>query len=180
MDTFLAVDEDTVLEELYGLRIAGTNPSLLDTLYTVEVELQMSFAFTNSDLIVTIRNAIRMLIMGGAECIGFGTTRICFAYPESNSVIKIPFNMIGYEASFSESEAYKRFKKAPETSLPIANCRFMDFRDTLGMQLLVMERLVSFPPKSAWRTGDLPRWTDEIDCGQVGWNAAGELVAYDL
>jgi hypothetical protein len=71
---------------------------------------------------------------------------------------------------------YEKFQKSPDAGLiPTAECFFSKV-EGINITLLLMERILEFP-----EFGELlPKWVDSVDAGQVGYNSAGELVAYDL
>lgn len=164
------------VREIYNLDSLANGDALLPKLQLLEDRLQANHRSGVDDLISTIRKAVNKLIHSGAEWVGTGTSRICFTFPGSNLVIKVPFSTAGYTASIREEQAFKDFEKYPQACTPIADCSFMDFTAAFGMKLLVMEQLHEFPSSL---TG-LPGWVFSVDCGQVGYNAQKKLVAYDL
>jgi hypothetical protein len=91
--------------------------------------------------------------------------------------------MIGSQASAREIENYENFSHLSEIEhfdpevdyIPTAACRYLKTGFS-HITLLTMERIWEFPKAY----DDLPRWVDWVDCGQVGYNSKGELVAYDL
>lgn len=168
--------EEQRVREIYNLDASVSGDFLLSKLMSLENRFHMNRRTENSELAPIVRKAISALIKSGAEWVGMGTSRICFTFPGSNLVIKIPFSTAGFSASIREDQAFKDFEKWPHICTPIAECKFMDFTAAFGMKLLVMEHLHEFPETL---TG-LPGWVFSIDCGQVGYNSKKKLVAYDL
>lgn len=121
--------------------------------------------------------AMRHFADKGAKVIGYGRTRVVFEFDDEN-VVKIPFTGEGYMASGYEVKSSNYYKENPvDAYIPTADCRF----ETIAIgdseiDVLVMERVTHA------RLGykDLPDWVMSVDCGQVGYNSRGVLVAYDL
>jgi hypothetical protein len=162
------------VREFYSLGYSETDEQLLVKLTSLETRLNANLR--SRELAPGVRKAVRALLKSGAEWVGTGTSRVCFSYPGSGTVIKVPFCAEGQEASFNEAQAFKNFQKYPNICTPIADCSFVDFTASLGMELLVMERLFEFPTVRI----ALPDWVNSVDCGQVGYNSQKRLVAYDL
>lgn len=162
-----------VIEDVYFLS-PGENLDLVFDLEWIEKAMARNFG-NKPDVIIETRKAIQFYLDSGDELIGYGRTRICFAGGK-NRVVKIPFTREGYRASSNEVTTYENFQKNPAGDwTPIAECRFFQLPFS-NIPLLSMERLVEFP-----KFGELlPEWTYSVDCGQVGYNSKGELVAYDL
>lgn len=162
------------VKEFYNLGSSTNDERLIVKLSHLEDKLKLTSR--SRELAPTVRKAVKMLLNSGAEWVGTGTSRICFSYPGSNTVIKVPFSEEGQEASVNEAQASQDFQNYPKICIPIADCSLVDFTTTFGMKLLVMERLFEFPTVRI----ALPDWVARVDCGQVGYNAAKRLVAYDL
>lgn len=97
----------------------------------------------------------------GFRRIGEGLRRIVWLMPDKKWILKIPANLGSINANHSEAIKYAEdlFRKA--------KCYLVgDF--------LVME----YVEDMSWNP-DTPTWTYKIDCNQVGYNADGQLVAYD-
>jgi hypothetical protein len=77
-------------------------------------------------------------------------------------VIKVPLSDWGVLDNTREALAYKKDKEH------LARCRMLS-------DLLVMEKVVPYTGAK----NKLPKWVDYIDCGQVGYNREGKLVAFD-
>lgn len=168
--------ESERVREFYNLGTSEADDRLLAKLTNLDIRLGANFRASEKEQALAIRKAVRSLIKSGAEWIGTGTDRICFSYPGSTTVIKVPFSTGGQEASLNEATAFENFQKYPAVCIPIADCSFVDFTATFGMKLLVMERLFEFPTVRI----ALPDWVARVDCGQVGYNSKKQLVAYDL
>lgn len=83
------------------------------------------------------------------------------------ALVPIGQNMNGREA---------RVAADPQSKIPMAKC----WEETIsGVQVLVIEKL-RVPKPAQLRTMKLPKWVDEVDYQQVGYNSRDELVAYDL
>lgn len=140
------------------------------------VEKRLTRDYKNSpSVVLETRKAIQYFLDADAEFIGFGSTRICFLN-RAGRVIKIPFRRFGYDASLLEVHTYENFMSKPEEGwTPTAECWFVKV-DGIDVWLLSMERIQTF----SRRGKVLPDWVSTVDCGQVGYNSVGELVAYDL
>lgn len=161
------------IEEIYP----EGNSRLVECAYDLQfIEESMARDFNDSPAVIKeTRKAIQYFFNLDAEYLGYGHTRIVFVDNEGR-VIKIPFTREGYQASSDEVRTYENFKKNPDAGwIPTAECFFTQL-EGINIWLLSMERVTRF--KRAGK--DLPRWVDSVDCGQVGYNSAGELVAYDL
>ena len=99
-----------------------------------------------------------------------GTNRIVFCAEEN--VIKVPYSQEGVLANGREAG----WKNA---GIPLAEAELFQLDPDDGVWLLRMERIDPLTG-TARNEADLPDWVGFVDCGQVGYNRAGELVAYDL
>ncbi|WIB65430.1 hypothetical protein [Curtobacterium sp. MCBD17_040] len=99
-----------------------------------------------------------------------GRTRIVFH--TNTDVMKVPIAEEGLLDSWREANWSQRYGKTGEIPIATAVEEFID-----DVPVLRMER-VRMPTREEHHT--LPRWTGSVDCAQVGWTAAGELVAFDL
>lgn len=100
--------------------------------------------------------------------IGQGKNRICLAYSESE-VIKIPLNQNGIDDNYYEAKLSGR---TDPDGVCYAVCRIhMDSH----IPLLRMERVVPILEPS-----EKLDWAIWVDCGQVGRNQQGRVVAYDF
>ena len=115
------------------------------------------------------------------EYIGKGRHRCAYKTKSGRYVIKVPhydkdeqdepdsgFGDGGELANIREAEDY--LHRHPQDEVKYAACRIVNVE---GVSLLMME-YVEEP-----RSSNLPDWVHQIDCGQVGYNHKGELVAYD-
>lgn len=96
----------------------------------------------------------------GLQFIGDGRNRK--AYRHKGYVIKVPLNVFGMLDNEIEAKAFKRYGE----EFPYARCKL------IGV-CLVMEYV-----EHTWEK-NLPDWVMSIDCGQVGYNRKGKLLAYD-
>jgi hypothetical protein len=94
-----------------------------------------------------------------------GRTRATFDRGDG-FVIKFPLDEEGALATSNESAWSSDF-------IPLAKCE-MEFID--DVPVLVMEKVEMVTVDY----NEMPTWVGFVDCGQVGRNADGELVAYDL
>lgn len=165
-------DLEKPIEEIYFLP-EGDNLDLTFDLEWIEGKMARDFQ-DNLSVIIETRKAIQYFLDSDAELLGYGRTRICFASGK-NRVVKIPFTREGYQASSREVSTYENFQKEPEKDwIPTAECKFFKF-DFANIWLLSMERVIRPIFGEA-----LPDWVDSVDCGQVGYNSDGKLVAFDL
>lgn len=169
------------LEELYSLT-GKESLEIIDCLELIEEIMPKTFEDW-PEAILEVRRAIQYCLDSDAEFIGCGTTRICFA-DGLYRVVKIPYTKLGILSSEREIKHYESFLSLPadgefnpeEEWIPTAECRYLN----LGFRhipLLTMERLFEFPK---FDDENLPSWVQWVDCGQVGFNSKGVLVAYDL
>lgn len=98
-----------------------------------------------------------------------GRTRAVFDRGDG-TVAKVAINDEGYAANSFEVRA----SAEPEKYLPVAKSEFLDVDDYCSVVIAERVEIVIA------RRSELPDWTDFIDGAQVGYNSAGELVAYDL
>ena len=98
-----------------------------------------------------------------------GRQRIVFL-KDNQWVIKVPKDEWGLLSNEQEFNRYKLFGKIGDI-VAYAECYLQD--DENGISLLVMEKVEQLPIK------DQPDWAKYVDCGQVGKNTKGEIVAYD-
>jgi len=94
-----------------------------------------------------------------------GRTRATF---DRGDGFVIKFSLDGEGAIATSNES-----KWADDFIPLADCR-MEFIDDIPV--LVMEKVEIVTASYQ----DMPDWVGYVDCGQVGRNSKGELVAYDL
>lgn len=99
------------------------------------------------------------------EYIGRGRNRIVFKSKSGKYVIKVPRNIEGNGDNFRET-------KKEDFGFPVPKSRRIILDDFCCVIMEYVEH-VSFKDTKA------PSWVSWIDCGQVGHNRKGELVAYD-
>ncbi len=96
------------------------------------------------------------------QLLGKGRHRTVYALPDGRWVLKVPNDPDwGLASNDREARNYQQ-----DTTGKLAACYMLSNGN------LVMERVTApYMP--------LPEWCDYVDCGQVGLNASGALVAYD-
>lgn len=99
------------------------------------------------------------------EYIGAGRNRIVFKSKSGKYVIKVPRNIQGSCDNFFET-------RKTDFGFPVPKSRRIILDDFCCVIMEYVEH-VSFKDTKA------PSWVSWIDCGQVGHNRKGELVAYD-
>lgn len=95
-----------------------------------------------------------------------------------NYVVKVPLNEYGIGDNYHEADTYRRSLRE-KMPCKYARCRLVGPNSTL----LVMEYTKYVGPLSD-QDGyivyeNCPTWAYSLDCWQVGYNRAGEIVAYD-
>ena len=99
-------------------------------------------------------------------CLGTGRHRTVFDMGDG-WVLKLPQNIYGDGSNDLEVQ----LANSDEPSdIPFARCDMVDF---FGIPAVKMEKVEQ-------ARGNLPEWTNYVDCGQVGWTQDGRLVAYDF
>jgi hypothetical protein len=94
----------------------------------------------------------------------------------AHCVVKLPKNPDGYtdndwEGSVSNSsQTYNSIRH-----IQYPRKRLIYFKD---IPVLFMEKIIPVD-WSLEKQSDYPRWTDQVDCAQVGYTKEGRLVAYD-
>lgn len=121
--------------------------------------------FENEDLDKEANKLIH-LMMDKYEYLGCGRNRMVFALKSKNFVIKIPLNIAGNSDNFIEG-------KKQDFGYPVAKARSIILNDFCCVIMEYVEHACRFDH-------ELPDWTGFVDCGQVGFNKKGELVAYDF
>jgi hypothetical protein len=107
--------------------------------------------------------AVKDLQGQGYKYLNQGSKRAAYLSPDGKHVVKIPINPIGIMENFLE---FDRWRRALHPRERLAKC-LLAFNN-----LLIMEYVKPAAPS------ELPAWADDYD-GQVGFNIAGRLVAYD-
>ena len=101
------------------------------------------------------------------EVIGEGHNRIVFL-KDDDTVIKCPLNEDGLNDNISESRRYRQFGDADVVKY--AQCKMFFLND---INCLEMERVYPITNE------ETPEWADFVDCGQIGKNKDGKILAYD-
>lgn len=103
-----------------------------------------------------------------------GRTRAVFDMGDGH-VIKVPLNGEGFMANRSEALT----SASEDQFIPVAKCWQEDREEFPGgpVGVLIMEKVT---PLEKVSYKELPDWVGYVDCGQVGYDKSGKLVAYDL
>ena len=99
-----------------------------------------------------------------------GNDRIVFLAGES--VVKLPLRADGMTANGGEAMLSEKTGKTGY--IPVADCAIIHID---GLPVLLMEAV---QPVVGMSFANLPDWVGSVDCAQVGYDKAGQLVAYDL
>lgn len=101
-----------------------------------------------------------------------GGSKLAFIDPDGD-VIKVPHDSDSESMLEREVKTYQRYISGYPDAIPIARCFLERYR---GIYIQRMELVTrhDISPR------DYPDWVWEVDCEQVGYNRAGELVAFDL
>ena len=105
-------------------------------------------------------------LYGEPEC---GRTRAVFDMG-NGYVAKVPLDYDGMSASRNELSSFT----TEDAFIPVAECYFSD---KFEEPILIMEKVNT---KHGIKYSELPDWVGYVDCGQVGYDRKGNLVAYDL
>ncbi len=89
-------------------------------------------------------------------------------YKHGDFVIKYPINDKGFGDNVHEAYIYKK-SLTYKYYIQYAKCRLV----CKHFCILIMEYVIQIPYK------DQPEWAQAVDCGQVGINKRGKIVAYD-
>ena len=101
-----------------------------------------------------------------------GGSKLAFIDSDGD-VIKVPHHQSDEDCLESEVRTYQRYISGDPGIIPIAHCFLERYRGVLieRMELVTRHDI----PRDNY-----PEWVSEVDCEQVGYNRAGELVAFDL
>lgn len=92
-------------------------------------------------------------------------------FESKHCVVKLPISLEGNSANLHEAYTFKT-----NPNYIYARCRLIRIGD---LYVLFMEKVrTRFNPYD--KNEKFPDWVDSIDCGQVGFNSKGKLVAYDF
>jgi hypothetical protein len=103
--------------------------------------------------------------------LGKSKKRAVFLLPSGLNVVKIPLDESGVADNCLEDF---RYRKCRDKWYPLAKCRLVNYTN----YYLIMEYVKPIDNPYAKDMG-IPDWVTQVDCGQVGFNLAGRLVAYD-
>jgi hypothetical protein len=104
-----------------------------------------------------------------------GRTRTVYLL-DDNRVAKVPTDEDGLNANYREALWSEKFGKTGEVPIADAAIETWTSADGTELDVLVMERV----EETAVVYKDMPEWVGWVDCGQVGYDREGRLVAYDL
>ncbi len=116
-----------------------------------------------------------MIDLSQLKCIGEGRNRRVYLLSSGKNVIKVPLNDDGISDNCIEDF---RFRKHRNEWYPLARCRLLDYTQ----YILIMEyvAMIDYCVPGTWNEMcKLHSWIMSVDSGQVGYNRAGKLVAFD-
>lgn len=102
------------------------------------------------------------------KVLGEGRHRRGYLTKSGRYVLKVPIHPLGELANRLEADDYKNDNFLGKEYL--ARCKIVIIDN---IECLLMDRVTSAGEE------ELPDWTGFVDCGQVGYNCHGKLVAYD-
>lgn len=109
-----------------------------------------------------------------AESLSYGRNRCTFLF--NNFVVKLPMNTNGISDNDWEGSVSNGDNQDP-WHVRYARTRLIYIED---IPVVFMERVNDASYEAiACKMGEVPIWVDSVDCGQVGFNRRGKLVAYD-
>lgn len=114
----------------------------------------------------------------GFTYLGSGRHRRSFLCPSNKYVLKVPKNANGELANEQEVRIYRKSLVKP-CDIKFARCRQFFWKDFLCNIMEYVQPLRNYEVDKLHHVGELPDWVWAIDCEQVGYNARGEVVAYD-
>jgi hypothetical protein len=125
------------------------------------------------DLGTALREALAATIqVFAAHRLPWSHGRHRIAFRRGLTVAKIPLSLDGVHANAMERAGFRK-TLAGQAYCPVAACRM--WLDHDGIPILLMRTVV--PVSAASRP---EAWVLSVDCGQVGHDPRGRLVAYDL
>jgi hypothetical protein len=151
-----------------GVALSPATPSYAETVPLTDADLETLFR----DPELPARDQFIALVrsLSNQHPYEVGRTRVVFH--RVSDVIKVPITEEGLHGSSWEAEWSERQGKTGYIPIADAGIEYID-----DLPVLRMER-VAMIPGNEWK--NLPNWTGSVDCIQVGYTAAGELVAFDL
>ncbi len=120
---------------------------------------------TPREIVPVLTSIFKELKSLGFKVVGQGRHRRGMLFPSGKYILKVPINTEGEQANLEEAERYQT-----DYSEKGARCRLIYYKD---FPCIVMEMV-----KPAVYSPDCP-FLKEVDCGQVGYNRRGKIVAYD-
>ena len=116
------------------------------------------------------------------KCKAFHLGRSRVAFEFSTYVVKLPITYGGIGDNDWEGSISNNPDLPPnDYQIQYARTRLVYLKDRLDSIPIVLMEKVEFATvkEIVARLGKEPRWCWSVDCGQVGWNRQGKLVAYD-
>lgn len=120
-----------------------------------------------SDIYTAIDKILGRLQAKYGEPIGSGLSRIVF--DTGKYVIKVPRDESCFNANYNEE--FRGRRKLKNEIYTVCRIWHIDKVPILWMEKVEILEKIDYD--------NLPDWIAFIDCGQVGYNKYGELVAYD-
>lgn len=107
------------------------------------------------------------------RCKGFESGRNRSVFVFDRYVVKLP----RCENGVADNDWEGSISDGPDPYVRHARTRMSYYK---GIPIVFMERVTYATPTSLReRYGKEPDWVSSVDCGQVGWNRGGKLVAFD-
>jgi hypothetical protein len=151
-----------------GVVLSPAVPSYAERVPLTDADLDKYFY----DDTLPVRDRFQQLAKTLADKHPFEVGRTRIVFHTDTDVMKVPLTSEGLDDS--DMEAFWSGKYGKSGYIPIATSQVELIDD---LPVLRMER-VRMPTETERRA--LPDWTGSVDCAQVGYTSAGELVAFDL
>lgn len=133
----------------------------------------MTYVTTDKLLRMDIEQAYIRFSTRGYKLVGIGRNRAVFS--KAGYVVKVPIN---YNGIIDNEWEAAHCGNAREGCVQHARTRSAFLG---GLQLCLMEFVEYATTEDIIeRIGHEPSWVWGVDCGQVGWNRKGKLVAFDF
>jgi len=151
-----------------GVVLSPPVPDYAERVPLTDAELETLFR----DPELPTRNEFKALTASLAQKHPYEVGRTRIVFHRGDNVLKVPLTDEGLHGSSREAEWSERYGKTGYIPLADSSIEYID-----DLPVLRMER-VQMIAGDQWKT--LPAWTGSVDSMQVGYTAAGELVAFDL
>jgi hypothetical protein len=122
---------------------------------------------------VQINCVVRKLEQLGYKFLASGIRRSTWA-KNDKFVLKVPHNDAGLYHNTSEASRYNKFGKFGD--FPLAACHIIHIYDIPLVKMEMIKPLLWTDYREFKKTNG---WVDFVDCGQVGYDDQGNVVAYD-